>query len=225
MSTEKELNKDNLRETHWLGEVVENNDPKGLGRCRVKIYGKFDNLPNEAIPWATPMNRDHVGAHHIPRIGDIVAARFDNGNIYHPEYWFYINQNKDLKNDVLDVSGEPHNVISIVYDAERNVRIYYSPEDGLVMTTGVNKDTQPMIRFSNNGEIFIHSDNIFIASSKNDTGEPAVKGQTLADLLNDIVEKFKTHTHTSGMGPIMPSMAIELSLTQKTKIGAIKQVK
>ena len=93
----KELYKDNIRDTHWLGEVVDNQDPSNNGRCRVKVYGKSDQLPNEAIPWATPMNRDQVGAHSVPRIGDIVAVRFDNGNIYHPEYWFQINQNTDLK--------------------------------------------------------------------------------------------------------------------------------
>ena len=77
----KELVNDNLRETHWLGEVVINEDPLLQGRVRVKVFGKFDKLPDEAIPWATPMNRDHVGAHAVPRVGDIVAVRFDNGNI------------------------------------------------------------------------------------------------------------------------------------------------
>jgi hypothetical protein len=31
------------------------------------------------------------------RVGDIVAVRFDNGNIYHPEYWFQVDQNGGLK--------------------------------------------------------------------------------------------------------------------------------
>ena len=39
----KELESDNLRETHWLGEVVSNEDPTKLGRCKVKVFGKFDN--------------------------------------------------------------------------------------------------------------------------------------------------------------------------------------
>ena len=93
MATEKELEKDNIRDTHWLGEIVDNKDPRNLGRCKVKVYGKFDLLETESIPWATAMNRDFVGSHHVPRVGDIVAVRFDNGNIYHPEYWFQINQN------------------------------------------------------------------------------------------------------------------------------------
>jgi hypothetical protein len=34
---DKELFKDNIRETHWLGEVVINEDPLLQGRVRVKV--------------------------------------------------------------------------------------------------------------------------------------------------------------------------------------------
>ena len=104
-----------------------------------------------AIPWATAMNRDAVGSHHIPRIGDIVSARFDNGNLYHPEYWFQINQNKDLKTEVLDAQSEPHNVISLVYDAERMLRIYHSVDDGLVICRGKGLKERPVIQIDTFG--------------------------------------------------------------------------
>ena len=45
------------------------------GRARVKVYGKFDKLTNETIPWATPQNREAPGMHIVPRVGDIVAVR------------------------------------------------------------------------------------------------------------------------------------------------------
>lgn len=220
----RDINSDDLRDAHWIGEVVDNQDPLNDGRCRVKVFGKFDLLPSTAIPWATPMNRDQVGAHSVPRVGDIVAVRFDNGNLYHPEYWFQIDQNEELKNEVLNASGAPYDVISLVYDAERNVRIYWSPEDGLVMTTGDSKDAQPMLRFAPDGKIFINSNNIFIASSKDDESEPAVKGQTLADLLSDLITKFQTHTHVSGVGPILPTLAIELGMMGSFNVDKIKQV-
>ena len=218
----KDLYKDNIRDTHWLGEVIENQDPSNNGRCRIKVYGKFDQLPNEAIPWATPMNRDQVGAHSVPRIGDIVAVRFDNGNIYHPEYWFQVNQNKDLKTEVLDNSSAPQDVVSLVYDAERNVRIFWSPEDGLTMASGDGKDEAPAIRFSNDGKIFIHSNQIYIASSNNDTSEPAVKGNTLQEYLEKIVDTINNHTHMAGSAPMMPNFKLDMSLLQQ-KLSNIKQ--
>jgi len=218
----KEIYKDNNRDTHWIGEVVNNEDPSNLGRCQVKVFGKFDQLPVEAIPWATPMNRDHVGAQSIPRVGDIVAVRFDNGNIYHPEYWFQVNQNTDLKSEVLDNSSAAQDVVSLVYDAERNVRIFWSPEDGLTMTTGKDKDGAPAIRFSNDGEIFLHSKDIYIASSNNDTSEPAVKGQTLKDYLDTLITAIQNHVHVSGMGPIDPKAKLDMTFL-KNKLNNIKQ--
>jgi hypothetical protein len=206
METSNELYRDNVRDTHWLGEVVDNEDPLSDGRCRVKVFGKFDKLPNEFIPWATPMNRNLPGAHAVPRVGDIVAVRFDNGDIYHPEYWFQVDQNADLKTDILEASSEPHNVISLVYDAERNMRIWWSPDDGLVMTTGASATDAPMLRFSPDGEIFINSDKIYIATSGDDTSEPAVKGQTLADLLANILQILVEHTHPTGVGPSGPPL-------------------
>ena len=180
MSTIKELGKDNIRDTHWIGEVVDNEDPLLNGRCKVKVFGKFDLLPAESIPWASPMNRDLPGSHAVPRVGDVVAVRFDNGNIYHPEYWFQVDQNSDLKSDVLEISESPQDVISIVYDAERNLRVYYSVEDGLVITTGTANTEAPMIRLSPEGQIFLNSGDIFIATNDGgDATQPAVRGTDL----------------------------------------------
>ena len=219
---QKELINDNIRDAHWLGEVVDNQDPLSNGRCKVKVFGKFDTIPVEAIPWASPMNRMTPGHHVVPRVGDIVGIRFDNGDIYHPEYLFQVNQNADLKTDVLQNSERPYDVISLVYDAERNVRIYWSPEDGLVMTTGDSQTDQPMIRFSPEGEIFINSDKIYIATDGTDTAEPAVKGQTLADLLAEIITQFNGHTHPTGVGPSGPPLPPQLPamINLQTKIKA-----
>jgi hypothetical protein len=147
MITENELGADNIRDTHWLGEVVDNKDPLNNGRCRVRVFGKFDNIPASNIPWASPSNVVIPGQHTVPRVGDIVSITFDNGNIYLPTYAYYINQNSDLKQDVLNGAEEPNNVISLVYDALRNFRFYMSKEDGLVITSGQDKNSAPMIRF------------------------------------------------------------------------------
>lgn len=228
MATENELGYDNIRDTHWLGEVVDNKDPLQNGRCRVRVFGKFDNLPSNTIPWASPSNVMTPGQHTIPRVGDIVSVVFDNGNIYLPTYSYHINQNKDLKKDVLSNAARPEDVISLIYDAIRNFRFYYSQEDGLILTTGVENHAAPMIRFSPDGKIFINSDNIFIASGWRDESEPAVKGETLRKTLNQFMESFINHTHLTPAGvptstPIPPAN-IQIS-TEKSKLQTIKQVK
>ena len=40
-------------ETRWfLGEVVDVNDPKKIGRVKVKVFGVYDNIKDEDLPWA-----------------------------------------------------------------------------------------------------------------------------------------------------------------------------
>ena len=90
-----------IRNGHWLGEVVDNKDPLKNGRCRVRIFGKFDSLPNDSIPWSSAGNRSAVGQHTVPNIGEIVEVTFDNGNIYSPVYGEIVNQNKNLKDKVI----------------------------------------------------------------------------------------------------------------------------
>jgi hypothetical protein len=215
MATDKELDKDNIRETHWIGEVVDNNDPKFLGRCKVKVFGKFDKLPNDSIPWATPMTRDFVGSHHTPNIGTIVAVRFDNGNIYHPEYWFQIDQSKSLKKDILDASTAAHDVVSLVYDEVRNIRIYHSPEDGLVITRGSGAKERPLIQIDEKGyikistteKIFLDSGNIFLSNTgegSEDEKEPAVRGVSLEKWLNKLLDDYQKHIHPTPTGPSGP---------------------
>ena len=179
-----ELYRDNLRETHWLGEVVINEDPLLQGRVRVKVFGKFDKLPDDQIPWATPMNRDQVGAHAVPRVGDIVAVRFDNGNIYHPEYWFQVDQNDDLKG---------------------------------VITRGEGKKERPMlqideegfIKISTDAKVFLDCGDIFVSNTGEpgaDETEPAVRGQSLQDWLQMLLDDYNAHIHPTGVGPSGPPM-------------------
>jgi hypothetical protein len=228
MATDKELDKDNIRETHWIGEVVDNADPKFLGRCRIKVFGKFDKLPNDSIPWATPMNRDFIGAHHIPNVGTIVAVRFDNGNIYHPEYWFQINQSKSLKTDVLEASSAAHDVVSLVYDEVRNIRIYHSPEDGLVITRGSGAKERPLIQIDEKGfikissaeKIFLDSGNVFLSNTgegSEDESEPTVRGVSLEKWLNKFLDDYKNHFHPTGVGPSGPPAATTPSTVSSLK--------
>jgi len=206
-----ELYSDNLRDTHWLGKVVDNEDPLLNGRCRVMVYGKFDKIETSAIPWATPANRNMVGSHMVPRIGDIVSIKFDNGDIYHPEYIYQIDQNTSLKDDVLSGSGKPHDVISLVYDEERNIRIYHSPEDGLVITRGSGAKERPliqideagMIKISTDEKIFLDSGNIFLSNTgegSEDVTEPTVRGVSLEKWLNKFLDDYKSHIHPTPLG-------------------------
>lgn len=226
MKTELELGYDNLRDSHWLGEVVDNKDPLNNGRCRVRVFGKFDLLETDTIPWASNGNRNTIGHHAPPAIGNIVAITFDNGNIYAPVYSFEVNQNKDLKSEILEQVEKPEEVISLIYDVAKNFRFYKSEEDGLIITTGKDKTAQPMIRFKDD-KIYIHADNIFIASQMDDETEPAVKGETLRKMLDDFMNAYNAHTHPTPTGPSGPPIPPDVTKIKKlqSNLEKIKQKK
>lgn len=219
---QQELFKDNLRDTHWLGEVVDVNDPELLGRCRIKVFGKFDLLEADDIPWAVPANAVIAGGYSVPNIGDVVSVYFDNGNIYTPVYKNQALVDSDLKEEVLSNSANPEAVTSLVYDSTKGIRVYHSPENGLVITTGNGPESDPAVRVSNDGKIYLNASDIFIANGFNDESEPAVKGQTLTEYLEKIITTIQNHVHISGMGPVDPTTGLDMAFL-KTKLDNIKQ--
>lgn len=219
---QQELFKDNLRDSHWLGEVVDIADPNTAGRCRIRVFGKFDLLEVEDIPWAIPANTSAHGSYLVPNLGDVVSIYFDNGNIYTPVYKNQVSVSTEFRQDVLSNTNEPELATSLIYDAEKRFKIFHTQEDGIIITTGVGPDAQPMIRISNGGKIYLNADDIFISSSFNDESEPAVKGQTLTEVLEKIVDTIANHIHLSGTGPVDPKHKLDMRFL-KAKLDNIKQ--
>ena len=68
-----------------------------------------------------------------------------------------------------------------------------------------------MLRFDPDGKIFINSEQIYIATTGgDDESEPAVRGNTLAELLSNIIDQFNSHTHPTGVGPSGPPLPPQL---------------
>jgi hypothetical protein len=80
----RDFSRDDLRNTSWLGEVVDIADPQKIGRIKVKVFGKFDELDNESIPWAYPGNNISAGSadggsfFSVPKLGSIVSIKFSD---------------------------------------------------------------------------------------------------------------------------------------------------
>ena len=217
MATVDEIGSDNIRDTHWLGKVVDNKDPLKNGRCKVLVFGKFDNVPPADIPWAACGNRGAVGAHAIPNVDDVVSVRFDNGNLYHPEYFYQVNQRKILKSEVLDAlsEDEAQQTISLVYDEVRGIRIYHSPKDGIIITKGKGAKERPLIqideknniKISTDTKIFLDAGNVYLSNTgeaSEDTKEPAVRGKSLEKFLESFKSEYNSHTHPTPTGPSGP---------------------
>jgi uncharacterized protein involved in type VI secretion and phage assembly len=71
----------------YIGEVVDREDPEGLGRVRVRIPGLID----PASPWAFPLGTvgggsDRRGFFSVPEKGAEVGVLFHQGDVDHPFY-------------------------------------------------------------------------------------------------------------------------------------------
>lgn len=235
----RDFYKDDLN-TSWLGEVVDIEDPQKIGRVKIKVYGKFDELANEDIPWAYPGTINNSGSDSggssfsVPKLGAIVSVRFDQGNIYHPEYYFHQHLSKEAK---AEIEGSYANAHIIVYDTvtEGALKIFFTEEKGLMLDY---KETQINIKNDNSiviqtasgdskveilddgkmnitqkSDITIKTDsNVIIDQAKTielgkGATEPVILGQSFMTLFNG-------HTHIGNLGaptspptsPMLPTL-------------------
>lgn len=148
------LDKSYLQSGTFVGRVVDNDDPNREGRCRIMVFGVFDfeepifdkeekptgevvkrELPTDDIPWSYPKGNvffsgggGGYGDLSVPKIGTIVSVDFCDGNIYSPEYHSIMNINADMQ---AAISGSYLNSHSFGWDSDEQLRVYYTPENGM----------------------------------------------------------------------------------------------
>jgi len=137
MITKESITKDDLTSMQFLGVIVDTDDPEKQGRAKIRVYGKFDELSDEDLPWAiqtgSPLffgGNGSCGAFSTPRKDAVVAVNFNNGNIYTPEYYNIQESNPDLLDEI---SGSYENAHSIIYDSDENLKIFYTQEKGMTI--------------------------------------------------------------------------------------------
>lgn len=74
----------------YIGSVVDNKDPKKLGRIKVRIT-PYSDLSANAIPWASPLlgthgNSPEYGGLNVPELGSQVRVTFPSKDFTAPYY-------------------------------------------------------------------------------------------------------------------------------------------
>jgi hypothetical protein len=104
-----------------LGEIVDINDPLKQGRARVRVFGFFDDLEVEDIPWAEQISGLSFssargnGNISVPRLGAVVNVQFDGTNYYKLFYEFEKETSPEL---LEEISDSYEGAQSIIYDVE-----------------------------------------------------------------------------------------------------------
>jgi hypothetical protein len=114
----------------YVGVVENNEDPKKIGRCQIRVMDVFDNLKLEDIPWASPWKDLNGNQFNIPDKGKVVTVVFENGNTNNPEYISSDHYNVNLEQKLQQLSKDDYTSMkSLLYD--HKTQIYVNDSEGL----------------------------------------------------------------------------------------------
>ena len=232
-----------LSERTYLGKVVDIKDPLYQGRARIEVFGIFDGLPLEDLPWAEQIaglsfGGDFGGGNmSIPRLGSIVSVHFEDDNYYKMSYHFIKEISNDLKAELRE-DNSYDGTQSIMYDSEAQpgiLKMIYTRKKGLVFqlgdatiqldtqNAGTDKEKLRIVLKLNDDEIRMEKQGakqkVIVKSENIELGEEAIEKIILG---NKFLELYNQHTHPTGVGPsgvpIVPMVDIQhLSQVSKTK--------
>ena len=215
-----------------LGEIVDINDPMKMGRARVRVFGFFDDLEIQDIPWAEQISGLSFSSSRgngnisVPRLGAIVNVQFDGPNYYKLFYEFEKETSPALLEEIAD---SYEGAQSIWYDDESApgpLKLFYTKKKGVVLSLGdakIQLDTQDggelrVVIEMGKDQIKMQGGKVIVNSSNIELGEGAIekliKGNTFLSL-------FNSHTHATPAGPSAPPVPLmteaQLSQISKTK--------
>jgi LAS superfamily LD-carboxypeptidase LdcB len=165
----------------YLGVVEDNNDPKHLGRVKVRVQSVFDSIPTQDIPWAMPYKDVNGNQFSVPENGKVVGVLF-NGSIYKPEFIYAEHYNINLENKLKSLSDEDYATFKAVqFDA--STQIYRTKSEGLKLDHEYSN-----INLDSNGNINLNArDN----DSKVNVGSPdATQAAILGTAFMEWMDKF-----------------------------------
>lgn len=71
----------------YRGVVLSTNDPMKAGRAKIRVYSVYDDVQEDAIPWAEYADTFFSKGMFLPDVGDTVWCFFDNGSHMHPVFF------------------------------------------------------------------------------------------------------------------------------------------
>lgn len=124
------MSRESLKRNIYIGVVEDNKDPKKLGRCKVRVFNIFDEIPVDDIPWASPWKDLNGNGFTVPEKGKVLSVVFDSGNKYKPEYICAEHYNINLEKKLESLSdGDYTSMRTLLFD--HKTQIYSNDSEGL----------------------------------------------------------------------------------------------
>jgi hypothetical protein len=183
------LERSNSEIAHYLGVVIDNKDPEFRGRAKIRVFGAFDDIEDEDLPWSHQRFEQSYGLGggsgriSVPKLGSVVHLQFNNGNYYSPEYKAVQELAPDLIDEIRNSYDGAH---SLIYDGIERLKMYYTVEKGLVIDL---KDSK----------IIIKNDNSILITHADDTASIELKGGKITKYADQEIENTAVNRikHTS----------------------------
>ena len=154
----------------YTGIVEDNNDPRRLGRCKIRIPFSYNDIPTANIPWASPKIPSSGTNFSIPAIGKMVSVFFLNENVYMPYYEYTDNYNINLQDKLDSLSDKEYrNFNTLLFNHRTRI---YSDTNALTLDYLVNRIR--IDKSSINLELSNGRNRVNIGSSE--ANQPAVLG-------------------------------------------------
>lgn len=120
------------KDKFYVGKVIYNEDPTFTGRCKIRVFGLFDSLGDDFIPWFTPVASNIFstkggGSLSVPKIGDVVRVKFANNDLYSGEYSSLQYLDPDMINEIKD---DYLGTQVLLFDAEAELLVLYQNSTG-----------------------------------------------------------------------------------------------
>lgn len=187
-----------LKSKIFIGVVEDNQDPKRLGRCKIRVFNVFEEIPTDDIPWATPWKDLNGNEFSVPDVGKMVTVVFDSGNPYKPEFIYAEHYNVNLQKKLQDIPDSDYTTFKTVL-FDHSTQIYRSESEGLRLDHEYSN-----INLTPDGNINI---NLRDNNSKSNIGSPdASQAAVLGTSFMAWMDKFVKELLGGGGGPYLGNL-------------------
>lgn len=169
----------------YVGVVEDNNDPKRLGRVKVRVLDVFDNLKVEDIPFATPWKDLNGNVVNIPEKGKVLLVVFDQGDEYKPEYISADHYNVNLEKKLTSLAEADYiSMKSLLFD--HKTQVYVNDKEGLKLDHKYNNVniTENTIDFN------LKDNNRHVNIGDATAGQQAILGNHWMDWFDEFVDNL-----------------------------------
>lgn len=173
-----------------LGIVIDPNDPERLGRCKIRAYKVYDDLPDEELPWAfyggsaqfAGGESKGYGNISVPKKDSIVRVWFENEDMHYPIWDTIMHINDQLKESLKETYLNSH---SILWDEDEGLRAFYTPSNGMQF-------------FLRGSSITINPDESILIDHRDTLSNIELKEGKITVNANSKVEVNTPHAHING---------------------------